>query len=110
MALENWMKIGCIKSGPVFRQVGQHGNVGKDLDKDGIGRIVKRLVRRAKLSAPESYGGHSLRAGFVTEASENGATDKQIMKQTGHKSVAMVHRYMREDEKDRQAAASKLGL
>ena len=52
---------------------------------------MKRLVRRAKLANPESYGGYSLRAGFVTEASGNGATDRQIMKQTGHKSIAMVH-------------------
>jgi integrase len=46
----------------------------------------------------------------VTEASANGATDRQIMKQTGHKSIVMVHRYAREDQKDRQAAVSKLGL
>jgi integrase len=110
MALENWLKISSVKSGYVFRRVGQHGNVGEALDKDSIGRIVKRLVRRAKLATPESYGGHSLRAGFVTEASANGATDLQIMKQTGHKSIAMVHRYAREDQKDRQAAAGKLGL
>jgi integrase len=110
MALENWLKISGVKSGKIFRRVGQHGNVGDDLDKDSIGRIVKRLVRRAKLANPESYGGHSLRAGFVSEAYANGASTRQIMKQTGHKSIAMVHRYAREDQKDRQAAASKLGL
>jgi integrase len=110
MALENWLKVAGVESGQVFRRVGQHGTVGDGLDKDSIGRIVKRLVRRARLANPESYGGHSLRAGFVTEASANGATDRQIMKQTGHKSIAMVHRYAREDQKDRQAAASKLGL
>jgi hypothetical protein len=43
----------------------------------------------------------------VTEASANGATDRQIMKQTGHKSIVMVHRYARENQKDRQIAASK---
>ena len=85
-------------------------HVGKALHKDSVGRIVKALVKRAKLANPEAYGGHSLRAGFVTEASANGATDRQIMKQTGHKSIVMVHRYAREDQKDRQAAASKLGL
>lgn len=110
MALENWLKVSGVKSGQVFRRVGQHGTVGDGLDKDSIGRIVKRLVRRAKLANPESYGGHSLRAGFVSEAYANGASTRQIMKQTGHKSIAMVHRYAREDQKDRQAAASKLGL
>jgi integrase len=110
MALENWIKISGIKDGFVFRRVGQHGNVGKALNKDSVGRIVKKLVERAKIAQPEAYGGHSLRAGFVTEASMNGATDREIMKQTGHKSIVMVHRYAREDQKDRQVAASKLGL
>jgi integrase len=109
MALENWLKISSVKSGYVFRRIGQHGNVGEALDKDSIGRIVKRLARRARLANPESYGGHSLRAGFVTEASANGATDLQIMKQTGHKS-SLWSTAMREDQKDRQAAAGKLGL
>jgi integrase len=110
MALENWLKISGVEDGYVFRRVGLHGNVGPALDKDSIGRIVKKLVKRAKLADPNAYGGHSLRAGFVTEASANGATDRQIMKQTGHRSIVMVHRYAREDQKDRQAAASKLGL
>jgi len=110
MALENWLKIASIADGPVFRRVGEFGNVGTALNKDSIGRIVKRLVKRAKLADPGAYGGHSLRAGFVTEASANGATDREIMKQTGHKSIAMVHRYAREDQKDRQTAVGKLGL
>ncbi len=110
MALENWLKIASIKDGQLFRRVGLYGTVGPTLDKDSIGRIVKRLVRRAKLANPDSYGGHSLRAGFVTEASANGATDREIMKQTGHKSIAMVHRYARADQKDRQTAVGKLGL
>jgi len=57
-----------------------------------IGKLIKRLVKRTSIESPELYGGHSLRADFVTEASANGATDLQIMKQTGHTSVEMVHR------------------
>ncbi len=110
LALDNWLKIAGIREGYVLRRVGAHGNVGSALDKDSIGRIVQRLVRRAGIADPETYGGHSLRAGFVTEASANGATDREIMKQTGHKTVAMVHRYAREDQADRQSAESKLGL
>ena len=72
MALENWLKISNVKEGFVFRRVGQHGNVGLALHKDSVGRIVKALVKRAKLANPDDYGGHSLRAGFVTEASANG--------------------------------------
>jgi len=110
MALENWLKIAQVREGPVFRSVGQYGKVGGGLHPNSIGRLVKDLVRKAKISAPESYGGHSLRAGFVTEASANGATDGQIMKQTGHTSLAMVRRYARADQQDKQSAESKLGL
>jgi integrase len=84
--------------------------MGQSLNKDSIGATIKKLVRRARRAHPEEYGGQSLRAGFVTEASANGATDRQIMRQTGHKSRAMIDRYSREDCKDRQIAASKLGL
>ena len=110
LALDNWLKIANISEGFILRRVGRHGNVGEALDKDSIGRIVPRLVGRARMGDPKEYGGHSLRAGFVTEASANGASDRQIMKQTGHKTVAMVHRYAREDQADRQSAESKLGL
>jgi integrase len=67
-------------------------------------------VKKTTIESPELYGGHSLRAGFVTEASVNGATDLQIMKQTGHTSAEMVHRYARADQEDKQTAMSKLGL
>jgi integrase len=109
-ALENWLEIAGIKDGYILRSVGLYGNIGEELDKDSVGRIVKRLVRRAKLADPKAYGGHSLRAGFVTEASDNGATDRQIMRQTGHKTRVMIDRYARREQKDRQAAVSKLGL
>ena len=32
------------------------------------------------------------KAGFVTKAAAHGATDRQIMRQTGHKSRAMIDR------------------
>jgi integrase len=110
LALENWLKIARVKDGPVFRSVGQYGKVGGGLHPNSIGRLVKDLVRKAKIANPDMYGGHSLRAGYVTEASSNGADDRDIMKQTGHTSIAMVHRYSRADQRSRQAATSKLGL
>lgn len=111
LALENWLAISRIKEGFVFRRVGQYGKIGHGaLNPSSIGWIIKKLVKTAKLSHPEEYGGHSLRAGFVTEASANDATDPQIMKQTGHKTTQMVRRYSRGDQNDRQAAEGKLGL
>jgi integrase len=44
---------------------------------------------------PRDFGGHSLRAGFVTSAAERGAKTERFMDHTGHKSVAMVRVYTR---------------
>ena len=57
---------------------------------------------------PESYGGHSLRAGFATQAAINGATELEIMRQTGHRSLVTLRRYIREGQLFRAAAAGKL--
>jgi integrase len=35
-------------------------------------------------AGPDDLSGHSLRAGFVTEAKKHGADDAAIMDQTGH--------------------------
>jgi integrase len=110
LALEDWLKIARIENGFVIRSVGQYGSVGKRMHPDSIGKRVKELVRRARITNPKEYGGHSLRSGFVTEASANGATNGQIMKQTGHTSEAMVRRYARGDQEDKQTAEGKLGL
>jgi integrase len=68
--------------------------------------IVKRVAKKAGLATPQ-LSGHSLRAGFVTEAKKNGADDAAIMDQTGHKSLAMVHRYHRRPKKWEKPASAK---
>src|SRR5260370_3179316 len=45
---------------------------------------------------PMLFAGHSLRAGLVTSAAAGGATERDIMQQTRHRSVAMVRRHIRE--------------
>ncbi|MDB4991202.1 MAG: hypothetical protein JWN04_6380, partial [Myxococcaceae bacterium] len=40
----------------------------------------------------------------------NGADDPAIMEQTGHKSLAMVHRYHRRTARWDKPASAKLGL
>ena len=56
-----------------------------------------------------AYSGHSLRAGLATSAAITGASERSIMAQTGHKSAAMVRRYIR-DAMFRENAAAKVGL
>ena len=60
-----------------------------------VARIVKKLAQRAGLDAYK-YAGHSLRAGHATTAAIAEASERSIMNQTGHRSVQMVRRYIRD--------------
>jgi integrase len=72
-------------------------------------RVVKKLALRTGLDAT-AYAGHSLRAGHATSAAIAGASEWSIMKQTGHRSVQMVRRYIRDGSLFRENSAGKLGL
>ncbi len=111
-ALRHWFDAAQLDGaeGPVFRSVDRHGNIrSAPLDPNSIARIVKRALVRAGYD-PRAYAGHSLRTGFATQAARNGATAFDIMRQTGHRSVAIVSRYIREAELFRDSPASKLGV
>ena len=74
-----------------------------------VARVVKKLVDRAGFDACK-YAGHSLRAGHATSAAIAGASERSIMNQTGHKSVQMLRRYIRDGNLSRENSAGKLGL
>ncbi len=109
-ALRQWLEAAGIVSGALFREVNRHGQVGElGIHRDSVGAILKRVVKRAGF-APEGYAGHSLRAGFANQAARNGASAFDIMRQTGHRSITTVSRYVRDAQIFRDAPASKLGL
>lgn len=109
-SLQDWLALAGIGEGPVFRNVDRHGRVSdRRLTDHSVALVVKRAAKTAGLSA-ELFSGHSLRAGFVTEAKKNGADDAAIMDQTGHKSLAMVQRYHRRTKKWEKPASARLGL
>jgi len=109
-AVKNWIEWAGIATGPLFRGIDQLGLVSPEaLCPDSVAWIVKRAARRADLKAVE-YSGHSLRAGLATQAAMNGASELAIMKQTGHRSLATVRRYIRDGALFRDNAATKLGL
>jgi integrase len=94
----------------VLHPVSENGRVlARGLHPDSIGLIIKRAAARAGMDT-RSIAGHSLRAGCVTQAAKNGVPDRQIMKQTGHKSVAMLQRYVRDLKILEQNAATRLGI
>jgi site-specific recombinase XerD len=109
-ALRTWLEMAGITAGPLFRAVDQF-DIAEDspLDPDSVAYIVKRAVERIGLETKE-FAGHSLRAGLATQAAMNGASELAIMKQTGHRSLATVRKYIREGSLFRDNAATKLGL
>lgn len=108
--LQDWLEQARITSGPVFRSINRHGHVQEGgLSGIDVARIVKKLAERAGLDATK-YAGHSLRAGHATTAAIGGASERSIMNQTGHRSVQMVRRYIRDGSLFRENSAGKLGL
>ena len=88
----------------------RHGNISTgQLSGFAVGQIIKRNGHIKSKDATK-YGGHSLRAGFVTEAARRGIRLDQIMKQTGHKTVPMVMEYIRAAEGYEESAAAMVGL
>lgn len=109
-ALRTWLDRAGITAGPLFRAVDRLGRVRElPLHPDSVGYLVKRAATRIGLESA-GYAGHSLRAGLATQAAMNGASEMDIMKQTGHRSLATVRKYIREGSLFRGNAASKLGL
>lgn len=108
--LRRWLAASGITSGAVFRGVDRHGKLSRrGPHKDCVGWIVKRAASRASLK-PEPLGGHSLRAGCVTQAAMNGVSERDIMRQTGHKSAEMLARYIHSGEIFTRNAAAGLGI
>lgn len=108
--LQSWMEQAGITSGPMFRSISRHGQVQPGrLSGIDVARVVKKLAQRAGLD-PAKFAGHSLRAGHATSAAIAGASERSIMNQTGHRSVQMVRRYIRDGSLFRENSAGKLGL
>jgi integrase len=109
-ALDTWLRQAGITDGPLFRAIDRYGQIsGQALHADSVGYLVKRAAARAGLETGQ-YAGHSLRAGLATQAAMNGASELAIMKQTGHRSLPTVRKYIREGSLFRDNAAAKLGL
>jgi integrase len=114
--LDEWLRVRGNEAGPLFCKVRPLHNTGRtpkgkfncgrrkchewkvDLkvptNRETINRQVRAAVAMIGLD-PATYGSHSLRAGCATVAAENGASEAAIMRVTGHKTSAMVRKYIR---------------
>jgi integrase len=90
-----WLDVAGVVDGAVFRAVDRHGRVGAArLSDRAVARVVQKAAASIGLDAA-TFAGHSLRAGFATSAARAGKADRDIMRQTGHRSRAMLDRYVR---------------
>ncbi|WP_350247715.1 tyrosine-type recombinase/integrase [Rhodococcus sp. D-6] len=102
-----------VPASPLLRSIRKNGNLS---DTPLSGAAVHQAIRRRAEQAgydPEivqQLGGHSLRAGFVTQAFRNGASAHAIMRQTGHSTPAMLETYAREHAPLIGNAVTNLGL
>jgi site-specific recombinase XerD len=109
-ALQAWREAAGITEGALFRAVGRGAVAGeRRLSDKSVALTVKRTARAAGLD-PANYAGHSLRSGLATSAAAAGASERAIMAQTGHKSLPMVRRYIRNGSLFRENAAAAVGL
>jgi site-specific recombinase XerD len=95
-AVENWLAVSKITSGPVFRAINRGGGVGQSqLSAQSVALILKDYAKAVGLN-PANISGHSLRSGLVTSAIHAGVAVHKIQQQTGHRSVEMLARYIRD--------------
>jgi integrase len=71
--------------------------------------VVQRTAQKAGLD-PTLFAGHSLRAGLATAAAAAGVSENDIARTTGHRSIAVLRRYVRTATVFERNAASSVGL
>ena len=97
--LEDWLARAGVADGWLFRRI---SNDGKTVTNDpmsdrAVARVVQRRVAAAGLD-PALFGGHSLRAGFLTAPARAEASVFQMQAQSRHKSIQVLSGYVRSEK------------
>jgi site-specific recombinase XerD len=107
---DDWISVAGLvgKEGPVFRAVSPDGQdvTENRLSDRAFADVIATAARLAGLEG--RFAGHSLRAGLVTSAAAAGKPVHSIMRQTGHKTLEVLLRYVREQGIFQDNAASGL--
>jgi integrase len=108
-AVKDWLDAAGITEGPIFRSIDRHGNISEaPLSGYAVSKIIKRNQYIMGKDSSK-YGGHSLRAGFVTEGVTRNVPRDLLMAQTGHTSNA-IDGYIRRKKSFTDTAAAMVGL
>lgn len=108
ITVKKWIQITKINDGPLFRGITKSNKILNDrLSVSVIYNLIKQ--RAFQLGYPlEEFSPHSLRAGFVTSAYENGAMITKIMEQANMKNMQTAHRYIRHAQRYENHAGENL--
>jgi integrase len=94
-ALKQWVEASGVADGALFRSISKADRLlAPRLGDRDVARIVKAATAAAGYNAA-AFGGHSLRAGFITTAARKGVPERIIASQSGHKSVNVLRGYVR---------------
>lgn len=93
--LNAWLGVRGGAAGPLFLQIDPHGRLTAEPMSDrSVARLVQRYAGKAGLD-PDTVGGHSLRAGFLTEAARNRASLAKMQEVSRQKKVDILLGYVR---------------
>ena len=93
-ALRAWLDHAEITTGEIFRRVTRSGAVSSPLSGQSVALILKKRVQAAGLD-PRNFAGHSLRAGYATQAARDGHHATQIADVTRHRDQRVLNGYIR---------------
>ena len=107
-ALKRWLQESKIKGGYIFPSCREKKSSTQHIDVFGVNEMLKRVAKECGIGEPESFSGHSLRRGFATTASQNGASMASIMRQGRWNNTATVLEYIEESERFMENAVSTI--
>ena len=96
--LKAWLAVRGDTPGPLFTRFAPRGELtGLAMSDRAIARIVQKYAGLAGLDASK-LGGHSLRAGFLTEAARSGASLPKMQEVSRQKKLEVLLGYIRSVE------------
>ena len=109
-SLKSWLQRAKVEEELLFRGVDRWGNVSENaMCHQSVSDLIKDLAAGSGLER-SMCSGHSLQAGFTTQAARAGVPERIIIGHTRHKSKEMVREYIHEGSLFEDNATDYLGL
>ena len=107
----DWIALGQINEGPVFRAINRWGHIAEEaLHPASVIHIIKRCCVLAGITDAALFSSHSLRRGFATWANDQGWDTKALMSYVGWKDVQSAMRYIDSPDPFSQSVPEQIAL